>query len=85
MKTQGLRTFRFALIVATLLLALSSLGLTQNTVNSTGISVPHLIKFSGVVKDEAGAPKTAIVAITCAFHKDQQGRRTTVSVFSARS
>jgi hypothetical protein len=40
MKTQGLRTFRSALIVATLLLALSSLGLTQNTVNSTGISVP---------------------------------------------
>jgi hypothetical protein len=55
------------------LLALSSLGLTQNTVNSTGISVPHLIKFSGVVKDEAGAPKSGIVGITFAFYKDQQG------------
>lgn len=73
MKTQGLRTFRSALIVATLLLALSSLGLTQNTVNSTGISVPHLIKFSGVVKDGAGAPKTGVVGVTFAFYKDQQG------------
>jgi hypothetical protein len=72
MKTQGLRTFRSALIVATLL-ALSSLGLTQNTVNSTGISVPHLIKFSGVVKDGAGAPKTGVVGVTFAFYKDQQG------------
>jgi hypothetical protein len=54
-------------------LARSSLGLTQNTVNSTGISVPHLIKFSGVGKDEAGAPKTGIVGMTFAFYKDQQG------------
>ena len=40
MKTQGLRTFRFALIVATLLRALSSVGLTQNTVNSTVSACP---------------------------------------------
>jgi hypothetical protein len=73
MKTQDLRTFRSALIVATLLLALSSLGLTQNTANSTAVSVPHLIKFSGVVKDESGAPKTGTVGITFAFYKDQQG------------
>jgi trimeric autotransporter adhesin len=73
MKTQGLRTFRSALIVATLLLALSSLGLTRNTVNSTGISVPHLIKLSGVVKDGAGAPQTGVVGVTFAFYKDQQG------------
>jgi hypothetical protein len=73
MKTQDLRTFRFALIVATLLLALSSLGLTQNTANSTAVSVPHLIKFSGALKDEAGAAKTGVVGITFAFYKDQQG------------
>ena len=73
MKTQDLRTFRSTLIVTTLLLALSSLGLTQNTANSTAISVPHLIKFSGVLKDEAGAPKTGIVGITFAFYKEQQG------------
>jgi hypothetical protein len=73
MKTQDLRTLRFALIVATLLLALSSLGLTQNTATSTAVSVPRLIKFSGVVKDEAGAPKTGVLGITFAFYKDQQG------------
>lgn len=56
MRTQD-RTFRFVLIIATLLLALSPLGLTQDAANTTAISVPHLIKFSGVVKDDAGAPK----------------------------
>jgi len=70
MKTQNLRTLRFALIVATLLIALSPFGLTQNTANSTTVTVPHLIKFSGVVKDEAGAPKTGVVGITFAFYKD---------------
>jgi hypothetical protein len=73
MKTQDLRTFRSALIVATLLLALSLLGLTQNTANSAAVSVPHLIKFSGALKDEAGAPKTGVIGITFAFYKDQQG------------
>ncbi len=73
MKTQALRTSRFALIVTTLLLALSPLGLTQDAANTTAISVPHLIKFSGVVKDETGAPKTGVVGVTFAFYKDQQG------------
>lgn len=73
MKTQDLRTFRSSWIVAALLLALSSLGLTQNTGNSAAVSVPHMIKFSGVLKDEAGVPKTGIVGVTFAFYKDQQG------------
>jgi hypothetical protein len=69
MKTQELRIFRSVLIVVTLLLAVSPLGLTQNT----AVSVPRLIKFSGVMKDEAGAPKTGVVGITFALYKDQQG------------
>jgi hypothetical protein len=73
MKTQALRTSRFALIVATLLLALSPLGLTQDAAITTAITVPHLIKFSSVVKADAGAPKTGVVGITFAFYKDQQG------------
>ena len=73
MKTQYIHTFRSALIVAALLLTLSSLGLTQNTAISTAVSVPRLIKFSGVVKDDGGAPKTGVVGITFAFYKDQQG------------
>jgi trimeric autotransporter adhesin len=73
MKTPDLRSFKSVLIVATLLLALSPSGLTQNTANSPAVTVPHLMKFSGVVKDEAGAPKTGIVGVTFAFYKDQQG------------
>jgi hypothetical protein len=73
MKTLDFRSFKSVLIVATLLLALSSLGLTQDAANTTAISVPHLIKFSGVVKDETGAPKTGVVGVTFTFYKDQQG------------
>jgi hypothetical protein len=73
MKTQYLRTFESAVMVVILLLALTPLGLTQNTANSATVSVPHLIKFSGVLKDEAGAPKTGVVGITFSFYKDQQG------------
>src|SRR5580700_4567847 len=73
MKTLDFRSFKSVLIVATLLLALSSLGLAQDAANTSAISVPHLIKFNGVVKDEAGAPKTGVVGVTFAFYKDQQG------------
>ena len=71
MRTQDLRSFKSVLIVATLLLAPS--GLTQNTASSTAVTVPHLIKFSGAIKDGAGAPKTGVVGVTFAFYKDQQG------------
>ena len=73
MKTQCLRSFRAVLIATTLLLAVSQSGLAQNTANNATVSVPHLIKFSGVLKNEAGAPKTGVVGITFAFYKDQQG------------
>jgi hypothetical protein len=73
MKTKDPRTFKSVLIVATLLLALSPFGLTQNPANSSAVTVPHLIKFSGAVKDNAGAPQTGVVGITFTFYKDQQG------------
>jgi hypothetical protein len=72
-KTQNFGTFRFALFVATLVLGLGSLGLTQNTATNTAVSVPHLIKFSGVLKNQAGVPRTGVVGITFTFYKDQQG------------
>ncbi len=73
MKTPDLRSFKSVLIVATLLLAMSPLGRTQNTANNSAVTVPHLIKFGGAIKDEKGAPKTGVVGITFAFYKDQQG------------
>src|SRR5580704_5999349 len=73
MKTLDVRSFKSVLIVATLLLALSSLGLAQDAANTSAISVPHLIKFNGALKEEAGAPKTGVVGVTFAFYKDQQG------------
>ena len=36
-------------------------------------SVPRLVTFSGVVKDQAGKPRTGTVGITFAIYKDQEG------------
>lgn len=60
-------------LLALAITILTALALAQNTPNTPTVSVPHLIKFSGVVKDETGAPKTGTVGITFTFYKDQQG------------
>jgi hypothetical protein len=55
-------------------LAALSLGQSQNALTNVPSShVPSLVKFAGVVKDDAGHPKTGVVGITFALYKDQQG------------
>ncbi len=41
--------------------------------SAQGPAVPHLVKFSGTVKDAAGAPRTGVTGITFALYKDQAG------------
>ena len=36
-------------------------------------SVPHLVKFSGTVRDDQGRPQTGIVGVTFSLYKDQDG------------
>jgi len=57
--------------------ALIGVGTAQNQPNSTTspslqASVPHLVKFSGTVKDDVGHPRSGVVGITFALYKDQQ-------------
>jgi hypothetical protein len=73
MKTQSLRNLRSAAIVSTLLLAVGLLALAQNASSAKSAAVPHLIKFNGVLKDDAGHSKTGVSGITFALYKDQQG------------
>jgi len=73
MKTQDLLSLRSASIIATLVLAVGLLALAQNPGGSAPVTVPHLIKFNGVLKDNAGYPPTGVVGITFALYKDQQG------------
>jgi len=40
---------------------------------AAAISVPRLVKFSGIVQDNAGNPRTGITGITFALYKDQSG------------
>ncbi len=37
------------------------------------LPVPRLLKFSGVVKDDAGSPRTGVVGLSFSVYKDQQG------------
>ena len=74
MKTRNASDLRFAsLVLASILVGLwlaAGLAVAQGTNNFV---VPHLIKFSGVVKDDAGQPKTGVSGITFALYKDEQG------------
>jgi len=51
------------------LLVLSAAALPQSAVSA----IPPMIKFSGVVKDAQGKPRTGIVGVTFALYKDEQG------------
>src|SRR5215472_17823927 len=56
------------------LLVAATLGRAQSSNSSTLTdTVPHLVKFSGTVKDDAGHPRSGIVGVTFALYRDQQG------------
>jgi hypothetical protein len=40
---------------------------------SAAIIAPRLVRFSGIVKDPAGQPRTGVVGATFAIYKDQEG------------
>src|SRR5579864_7875659 len=54
-------------------LAALTLGQSQTLTNVPTAHVPSLVKFAGVLKDDAGHPKTGVAGITFALYKDQQG------------
>lgn len=66
------------LSIACLCLSLATASAAQGQLSATAASsspasIPHLVKFSGTVKDEDGHPKNGVVGITFALYKDQQG------------
>jgi hypothetical protein len=73
MQVQCLRNLRYVLTVGTLLLIATLCAFAQNTGSSSSTSVPHLIKFNGALKDDAGHSKAGVSGITFALYKDPQG------------
>jgi hypothetical protein len=66
------------LSIACLSLTLTTASVAQSQATSTvasssSASIPHLVKFSGSVQDEAGHPRNGIVGITFALYKDREG------------
>ena len=66
------------LSIVSLCLAMAIVTAAQNQPNPTAasssqVSVPHLVKFRGTVKDDTGHPKTGVVGVTFALYKDQEG------------
>ena len=62
-----------ACLCLTLVAASDAQVQSNSTPGSSAGSIPHLVKFGGTVKDEAGHPKNGIVGITFALYRDQQG------------
>jgi len=50
----------------------TSVAQPPSSTTLTGV-VPHLIRFSGILKDLAGSPRTGVVGVTFALYKDQEG------------
>jgi hypothetical protein len=55
-----------------LLMATTTVAQSTNGAESAG-SVPQLVKFAGVLKDDLGHAKTGMVGVTFAVYKDQDG------------
>jgi hypothetical protein len=67
-------TFLIAVVVTAGLAARAQVsGGRNSSAGTTTTSVPHLVKFSGTVRDEQGGPRSGIVGITFALYKDQDG------------
>jgi hypothetical protein len=47
--------------------------LAQQATNSTGSAVPHMVRFSGVLRDATGQPLKGTVGLTFALYREQEG------------
>jgi len=67
------RSYHF--LFASFFFALTTVApMTAQQSNAEGsISIPHLIRFTGVLKDPEGKPAQGTVGVTFAFYKDEQG------------
>ena len=73
-----MKRYRSMLSIAYLCLSLAAAGRAQSQLSSTAAasstaSIPHLVRFGGNVKDDAGHPRSGVVGITFALYKDEQG------------
>ncbi len=75
MKTKCARLSLFGCeLILVFLLAGGLLAQQAPTAGSAqGQAVPHLVKFSGAVKNADGTPRTGVTGITFALYKDQAG------------
>ncbi len=60
-------------LIASLCVCLTTAALTAQQSNAGEASIPHLIPFSGVLRDVHETPIQGTVAVTFAFYKDEQG------------
>ena len=73
-----MKRYRSMLSIAYLCLSLAAAGSAQSQSSSTASasstgSIPHLVRFSGNVKDDAGHARSGVVGITFALYKDEIG------------
>jgi hypothetical protein len=68
------RKYRGRIATMCLLLLMTTITVAQSTGGSDSSgSVPQLVRFTGVLKDDLGHVKTGIVGVTFALYKEQDG------------
>jgi hypothetical protein len=68
------KKFRGSIATIGLLLLMGTMAVAQSTSGSeSSVSVPQLVKFTSVLKDDLGHTKTGMVGVTFAVYKDQDG------------
>jgi hypothetical protein len=63
---------RLALLLTVAVFCLSS-GLAQEPSTSHTVAIPHLVRFSGAIKDVSGQALTGTLGVTFALYRDQDG------------
>ena len=46
---------------------------TANDLGVSGMAIPRLVRFSGIVNDESGKPMHGVVGITFALYREKDG------------
>jgi hypothetical protein len=72
MNHPGLVRFAASLVIA-LLMASSGWAQQIPTVTVNATPVPHLVSYSGTLKDGKGKPVTGIAGVTFLLYRDAQG------------
>jgi len=68
-----IRTCRYLAVLICISVTITLCALAQDAAANSKLTVPHLIRFNGVLTDATGKPVTGTIGITFSLYKEEQG------------